>query len=250
MATYGPNQLHQVPLAELQPDPTQPRKYMDPVALEELTASVIRNGIIEPIVCRQDPQTGLVYVVAGERRCAAARKAGLATVPAVFIEGDNYAEIALVENLLRQDLNAVEEAEALKRLMDDHAYQQDELARIIGKSPATISLSLSLNKLPQQIRDECRKDPAVPKNVLIEVARKKQERGMLTQFKTYRDQQARIAARQNAASTIRKRTKAEALAGQIGAMQNRIGDLDFPSLSTEDREMWLSIKYYLDFSIH
>ena len=67
---YAPNQLHQVPLAELQPDPTQPRKYMDPVALDELTASVRQMGIIQPVVCRQDPATGLVYVVAGERRCA------------------------------------------------------------------------------------------------------------------------------------------------------------------------------------
>jgi ParB family chromosome partitioning protein len=237
MATYDPNQLHQIPLAELQPDPTQPRKYMDPVALEELTASVIQNGIIEPIVCRQDPQTGLVYVVAGERRCAAARKAGLATVPAVFIEGDNYAEIALVENLLRQDLNPVEEAEALKKLMDDHSYQQDELAKIIGKSPATISLSLSLNKLPKEIRDVCRQDPTVSRNVLVEIARKKQERAMVTQFKKYRDQQDKAAAKETAAAPNRKRTKAEALANQIGAIQNKIGDLDFPSFSTEDREM-------------
>ena len=58
MATYAPNQLHLVPLAELQPDPTQPRKYLDPLALEELTASVSQIGIIEPIVCQQDPQTG------------------------------------------------------------------------------------------------------------------------------------------------------------------------------------------------
>ncbi len=70
MATYAPNQLHAVPLAELQPDPMQPRKYLDPLALEELTASVGQVGIIEPIVCSQDQTTGLVYVVAGERRCA------------------------------------------------------------------------------------------------------------------------------------------------------------------------------------
>jgi len=175
MATYAVNQLHLVPLAELQPDPTQPRKYMDPVALEELTASVSQMGIIQPVVCRQDPATGLVYTVAGERRCAAARKAGLAAVPAVFIDGANYAEIALVENLLRQDLNPVEEAEALKRLMDDHAYPQDQLAAIIGKSQPTISESLSLNRLPKEIRDECRQDPAVPKNVLVVIARKKHD---------------------------------------------------------------------------
>jgi ParB family chromosome partitioning protein len=155
---------------------------MDPVALEELTASVAQMGIIQPIVCRKDSETGLVYVVAGERRCAAARKAGLASVPAVFIDGDNYAEIALVENLLRQDLNPIEEAEALQKLMDDHAYQQEELAKIIGKSQPMISKSLSLNRLPKEIRDECRQDPTVPKNVLVEIARKKQERSMLTKF--------------------------------------------------------------------
>jgi len=237
MATYAPNQLHQVPLAELQPDPTQPRKYLDPVALEELTASIKEHGIIQPIVCRQNPQTGLCYVVAGERRCAAARKAGLAKVPAVFIEGDNYAEIALVENLLRQDLNPVEEAEALQRLMDEHAYQQDQLAKIIGKSPATISVSLSLNKLPKEIRDECRQDPTVPKKVLVEIAQKKQERGMLTQFKKYRDQQEKAAAKATGTAATRKRTKTEAFVNQIGTMQNKIADLDFPSLSTEEREM-------------
>ena len=139
MATYAPNQLHAVPLAELQPDPTQPRKYLDPLALEEFTASVGQIGIIEPIVCRQDPKTGLVYVVAGERRCAVARKAGLASVPAVFIDGDNYAEIALMENLLRQDLNPIEEAEAMKRLMDDHPYMQEDLARIIGATQRKIA---------------------------------------------------------------------------------------------------------------
>jgi ParB family chromosome partitioning protein len=237
MATYTPNQLHTVPLAELQPDPNQPRKYLDPLALEELTASVSEHGIIQPVVCRQDPQTSLCYVVAGERRCAAARKAGLATVPAVFIAGEKHAEIALVENLLRQDLNPVEEAEALQRLMDEHSYQQEQLAKIIGKSPATISLSLSLNKLPVEIRDECRKDPTVPKKVLVEIAQKKQERGMMTQFKKYRDQQEKAAAKATGAAATRKRTKTEAFVNQLGTIQNKIADMDFPSLSTEDREV-------------
>ena len=256
MATYVKNQLYMVPLAELQPDPTQPRKYMDPVALEELTASVSQMGIIQPVVCRQDPATGLVYTVAGERRCAAARKAGLSAVPAVFIDGANYAEIALVENLLRQDLNPVEEAEALQRLMDDHAYQQDQLAAIIGKSQPTISESLSLNRLPKEIRDECRQDPTVPKRTLIEIARKKQERSMLTQFKKYRDQQAKAAAKETAdatAPTQRKRTRAEAIVNSIGVMAAKIGDLEFPDFSKEDRAMVIdamtSLKDTLDEAI-
>ena len=86
MLTYEINRLYQVPLAELQPDPTQPRKYIDPVALAGLTASISQMGIIQPVICRQDPVTGLVYVIAGERRCAAARKTGLVAVPAVFID--------------------------------------------------------------------------------------------------------------------------------------------------------------------
>jgi hypothetical protein len=109
--TYVRNQLYQVPLTELQSDPAQPRKYLDPTALDELTASVTQHGILQPILFRRDEQTKLLYVVAGERRSAAARKAGLTEVPAVFIDSRNYAEIALVENLLRQDLTPIEEAE-------------------------------------------------------------------------------------------------------------------------------------------
>jgi ParB family chromosome partitioning protein len=256
MATrYLPNQLYQVPLAEIQPDPAQPRKYIDPVALDEMTASVTQVGIIEPVVCRQDPSTLLVYSVAGDRRCAAARKAGLTTVPAIFIDGANYPEIALVENLLRQDLNPVEEAEALQRLMDIRACQQDQLAQVIGKAKSTISESLSLNRLPQAIRDECRKDPTVPKKVLIEIAKKKQERGMLTKFQQYRDRQAKTAAKEQGAGTepSRKRTQTEALAEGIGMMASKIGDLEFPDLSEEDRAMLIesmnSLKETLDEAI-
>jgi ParB family chromosome partitioning protein len=126
----------------------------------------------------------------------------------------------------------VEEAEALQRLMDAHAYKQDQLVVIIGKSKATISESLSLNKLPQAIRDECRQDPTVPKNVLVEIARKKQERSMLTAFKKYRDQQAKAAAKADAGTpTTRKRTKAEALAEGIGTTASKIDDIEFPSFS-------------------
>ena len=144
-----------------------------------------------------------------------------------------------MENLIRQDLNPVEEAEALQRLMEDHAYQQDQLAAIIGKSQPTISQSLSINRLPKEIRDECRQDPTVPKRTLIEIAGKKQERSMLTQFRKYRDQQAKAAAKDTeaAAPAERKRTRAEAIVNQIGVMTSKIGDLEFPDFSAEDRAM-------------
>ena len=240
MATYEKNKLYNVPLAEIQADPGQPRQFMEPVALQELTASMTQMGIIQPVVCRQDPATSLVYCVAGTRRCAAAGLAGLAEVPAIFIDGSNRAEVALVENLQRQNLNPVEEAEALQSLMDDHAYPQEQLATAIGKSQASISRFLSINRLPKEIRDKCRQDPTVPRNVLFEIARKKQERSMLTQFQKYRDQQAKIAARQTGAATPRKRTKAETLTSQIGAMQDKIGDLELLSFAQQDRKMLMA----------
>jgi ParB family chromosome partitioning protein len=230
--TYTPGQLYSVPLAELQADPNQPRKYLDPQALEELTASVIQHGILEPILFRQDKNTGLLYVVAGERRCAAARKAGLSTVPAVFIDSDNYAEIALVENILRQDLTPVEEAEALKRLQDDHEYKQEDLARILGKAPATISETLSITKLPPQVRDECRQDPTVPKKVLIGLAKNKQQRSMITQYQKYRKAQAKAAAPNT--RTTAKASPAQTLAGTLETTEKKLSALDFETFSGED----------------
>ena len=238
MTTYAPKQLYTVPLTELQTDPaTQPRKYFDTQAIEELTASVSQFGILEPIICRQDPQTGLVYVVAGERRCTAARRAGLTTIPAVFIDGENHGEIALVENLLRQDLNPIEEAEAMQRLMDNHPYRQEDLARIIGKSPVTVSESLSLNKLPQAIRDECRQDPGVPKKLLVTIARNKQQRSMVTQFQLYRKQQAQAGVKKTPGV---KRTKAETLVNRLDAAGLKIAALDLQDFSATDRDFILT----------
>ncbi|MCK9392818.1 MAG: ParB/RepB/Spo0J family partition protein [Syntrophales bacterium] len=233
--TYTPSQLYSVPLAELQSDPNQPRKYLDSQALEELTASVVQHGVLEPILFRQDKQTGFLYVIAGERRCAAARKAGLSTVPAVFIDSDNYAEIALVENILRQDLTPVEEAEALKRLQDEHAYKQEDLARILGKAPATISETLSLTKLPQQVRDECRQDPSVPKKVLIGLAKNKQQRSMITQYQKYRKAQAKAAA--PTTRTTAKTSPAQTLAGALETVEKKISALDFGTFSGEDVQL-------------
>jgi ParB family chromosome partitioning protein len=207
---------------------------MDPQALAELTASVAQHGILEPILFRRDQDTGILHVIAGERRCAAARKAGLFSVPAIFIDSGHFGEIALVENLLRQDLNPIEESEALQRLMDEHAYKQDDLARIIGRSAPTISESLSLMKLPREIRDECRQEPTVPKNVLVAIARNKQQRSMVTAYRKYREQQRLLGVPKTPGA---KRTKAEALVNNIGTTERKIAALDLTTLSPEDQAM-------------
>ncbi|MCX5826685.1 MAG: ParB/RepB/Spo0J family partition protein [Deltaproteobacteria bacterium] len=228
---YVRNQLYLIPLAELLPDPNQPRKFLDPAALDELAASITQHGVLEPVLFRVD--NGLNYVVAGERRCAATRQAGLASVPAIFIDSQNHTEISLVENLLRQNLTAVEEAEALGRLQEDHKYQQDDLTRIFGKSKATISETLSLNKLPQEIRDECRTDPSVPKRTLIEIARNKQQRSMTTAFARYKAQQQKAA--EGKKTRAPRRTKAEGIVAALSTAGGKIADLDMGTLSTQDK---------------
>jgi ParB family chromosome partitioning protein len=136
-----------------------------------------------------------MIVVAGERRVSAARRAGLTTISGIYIEG-NYAEIALVENLLRQDITAVEEAEALQSLMNERQYTQDQLGAIIGKARSTLSEILSLNKLPEEIRDDCRGDRTISRATLITIAKKKQARATTTAYNTYK-------AKQTKAKTIR-----------------------------------------------
>jgi ParB family transcriptional regulator, chromosome partitioning protein len=190
---FEKGQLYQLDLAHLQADPNQPRTFMDPQALEDLTESVRQHGVLMPILFRQDLALEALLVVAGERRCEAARKAGLATIPAIFVEG-NHAEIALVENLLRQDLTPVEEAEALDRLIKEQSYTQEQLGAIIGKARNTVSEILSLNRLPQEVRDACRANATVGRKALIEIARKKQDRAMITAWTNYQVKQEKLAA--------------------------------------------------------
>jgi ParB family chromosome partitioning protein len=182
--TFVHGRLYEMPLADLQPDPNQPRKYIDPAALDELTASIKQQGVVSPILFRVE--NGIAYTIAGERRCIAARRAGLATIPAIYLDNPNYEEIALIENTVRADLTAVEEAEAFERLRKSRGYKQEDLARMIGKTAASISQTLSLNRLPQAILDECRKNPSIPKHVLIEIAVKKQERSMIKAYEAYK----------------------------------------------------------------
>ncbi len=182
--TFEPNRLYEIPLGDLQLDPNQPRKYLDPGALDELTASVREQKVIAPIVFRTE--NSICYIVAGERRCIAARKAGLATIPALYTDKPNYEAISLAENTIRADLTAVEEAEALDRLQKNNSYKLEDLSKVMGKAVSTISEVLSINRLPQSIRDECRKNTTVSKRTLIEIAAKKQERGMIKAYEAYK----------------------------------------------------------------
>lgn len=143
-----------VPIEEVSTDVAQPRRYWNLKALEELTASVKAKGILQPILVRRLPEGGY-RVVAGERRCRAAREAGLAEVPVIIkdlSETDAF-EVALIENIQREDLNPVEEAEAYHRLVEDHGLTQEALAQRVGKDRSTIANSLRLLRLPPEVRE-------------------------------------------------------------------------------------------------
>ena len=132
----------------------QPRKKFEKESLEELTNSIRERGIIQPIIVRKsEDQDDKFELVAGERRWQAAQNAGLHEVPAVIIKADNLKslEFAIVENVQRKDLNPIEEAEGYKRLIDDFNYDQEKVAKFIGKSRAHVSNCLRLLSLPQKI---------------------------------------------------------------------------------------------------
>lgn len=133
------------------PNPDQPRTRFPEVALNELAQSIINNGIIQPIVVRQ--KNGDYEIVAGERRWRAAQKAGLKKVPVVIkeVSDEKLLELALIENIQRQELNAVEEARAYRKLVDNIGLTQEMVAERVGKNRTVVTTFLRLLKLPDEV---------------------------------------------------------------------------------------------------
>jgi ParB family transcriptional regulator, chromosome partitioning protein len=152
--------VRQVPLDLLEPNPFQPRSSIDPAALEELTQSIRLRGILQPLLVRPHPTTADRYqIVAGERRWRAAGAAGLHEVPALVNEMSDTeaAAVALVENLQRQDLNPIDEAEGYDRLLTQFHFTQEALGQAVGKSRSHISNTLRLLNLPESVKAALRK---------------------------------------------------------------------------------------------
>ena len=141
-----------IDIRDIRPNPAQPRKYFDPNGIEELAESIRSHGIIQPLVVRQ---SGKVYeIVAGERRWRAARAADLAKVPCLireFTDEENML-VAIIENMQREDLNPIEEAEGLEQMIKTFGLTQEEVSRSVGKSRPYITNSLRLLRLPDSVR--------------------------------------------------------------------------------------------------
>jgi ParB family chromosome partitioning protein len=158
-----------IPIDQIDPNPNQPRQVMGD--LSELIASIGEKGIIEPLVVR--PRGARFQIVAGERRYQAAVQVGLRELPVVVRDVDEteMLELALIENLQRKDLTPFEESEALNGLADSCGYTHEDLARRLGKSRTSITESLALNAMPEEVRNLCRLADISSKSLLLQVVR-------------------------------------------------------------------------------
>ena len=149
-------------IEEVIPNRSQPRKHFDESKLQELAESIKEKGILEPLIVRRIDQ-GYELII-GERRWRAAQKAGLKEVPVLVkeIEGREVLELSLIENLQREDLNPIEEAEAFKHLTEEYNISQGELSTRIGKDRTTIANTLRLLKLPSEVRNQLLQNRITP----------------------------------------------------------------------------------------
>ena len=179
-----------VPVSSVAPKAGQPRKYFSMESLSELASSIAAHGVLQPIIVR-DLKNGTYEIVAGERRWRASKLAGLSEIPCIIMDADEImsAQIALVENVQREDLNPYEEALAYKTLIDDFGLSQEEVSNMVGKSRPAITNSMRLLDLPKEILDmlvadtlsagHCRTLLALKnRNDIIPLAVKVSKRGM------------------------------------------------------------------------
>lgn len=162
--------LIEADVAGITPNPDQPRTVFDDVALQSLADSIGKIGLQQPILVKTTDKPGRYQLVAGERRWRAHQLLGRATIPAIITEGRSE-EIALIENVQRVDLDAVDLARSLQRLMETHGYRMAEVGAMLGCAEAEVSRRLSVLRLPADILDAYRQEPSrVSRSVLVELA--------------------------------------------------------------------------------
>src|SRR5690349_12932916 len=165
-----------LPIEQLDPNPNQPRQVMGD--LSELVASIAEKGIIEPIIVRR--RNDRFQIIAGERRYQAAVQAGLPEVPAIIRDiDDEVTEIALIENLQRKDLTPFEEAEALAQLSERAGLTHDQIAKRLGKSRTAVTETLTLNQMPEDVRNLCRLADIHSKSLLLQIVRQSDHEKMV-----------------------------------------------------------------------
>jgi len=201
---YEDGKIYDIPVEDIHEDRKQPRKYFDEKAQNALNESIKEYGLMQPIVFRQSEDDGKLMVVAGERRVRAVKSIlnnakenpddpeqqaviqRFSTIPGMFVAG-NHQEIALIENVQRENLNPVELAEGLAKLQKPGHTGLELLGRLIGKSTSSVSEILSINKLPKEIRAEARKRKDISQWVLVEVAKSRKPEAQAKKWEKLKD---------------------------------------------------------------
>ena len=227
MGNHKCGKLYNLALSDLTPNPDQPRKLFSEVEIEKLASSIQEKGLLQPILVKE-LQDGQLIIVSGERRFRAHQLLKRDKIPAWFTTGDPE-ELALVENLAREDLTAIETAEALQKLGEKLGKKpQAALAKLIGKAESTVSEIMSLNKLPEDLRERARGDKRFALRELKKIAKKRDENKKRELFEKY---QAKLDS-----TSKRMRTTGEDLhQKQISAMQAY-----FTNMAADDKILELS----------
>lgn len=225
--TKADQKVNEIDIDKIIANPNQPRKNFDQGALEELATSIKEHGVIMPIVVNKE-KDGKYMIIAGERRYRASLLAGLTAIPAVVKDYSDreVEEISLIENLQREDLNPIEAASAMKRLMDEYSLTQDELAAKIGKSRPAIANTLRLLTLSEEVISLVREGKLssgharalvpVPEEIQIELAREAVRNGY-----SVRDLERRVKEKLNPPETLKKQ-KEEQIAKTSFELKNFI----------------------------
>ena len=233
MEKYECGQLYDLKLSKLTPNPNQPRKVFPDEEIRLLADSIVEKGLLQPILVKEQEE-GQIIIVSGERRYRAHQILKREMIPAWFTKGDAE-ELALVENLVREDLTAIETAEALKQLGDRlGGKSQADLAKLIGKAESTVSEIMSLNKLPEHIRDKVRGDKRFALRELKKIATKRKPEKQKELFDKYL---AKIEAASSGKQSRTRSNGADHHPKKIAAMQ------DYFSKMTED-DRFQELKLY------
>jgi ParB family chromosome partitioning protein len=204
----------EIDIVNIQRNPNQPRQTFDPVTLDELAASIQEKGLLQPIVVQKIGDDRYM-IIAGERRFRACQQLGRPTIAAIVSDGD-IDEIALIENIQREDLKPLELAEALARLIETHQYTHEVAAKMLGKARNTVTELLSINRIAPAIREECRTSDIASKSLLVEIARMEPER-QTEAWAQAKNGTATVRAARAAKASAPSDTGADAGAGSVAA---------------------------------
>jgi ParB family chromosome partitioning protein len=223
-----------IPIDSISPDPKQPRQIFNDKSLAELSESIKQKGVLQPVIVRIN-EDNKFWLVAGERRYRAAKLAGLKKIPGI-ISSDNPAEISLIENIQREDLKPVEEAEAYNLMIQEHGYTQEKLAKVIGKARTTVTESLTLNKLPEDLKKKCRTSD-ISKSVLLEIAKQKNKKAMLSLYEIVKNGGLKTREIRDITRTSRtKRTQIAIAIERVKNLSDTIARLNLKSSPPEKAE--------------